>query len=403
MASKPRLYTPLKKYRPIDQFAEYFHDHEYVLNEIHNKGFAAFFIGGCVRDSLLAKRPYDFDIATSATPQQIKDIFDHVIDTGIKFGTVSVMSKNICYQVTTFRKESGYVDNRKPEVITFSNSLYQDVLRRDFTINTLAYDGAYIIDYFNALDDLQKKVIKTVGSGSRRFKEDALRILRAARFKVTLGFVIEEKTKESMRKYAYLLKNISKERVSSELYRIIEQAESLEVLFDTDIAENIFIYPKLINQGPLVQGKYLVKLVSVFEKYNDTVKIKEELTNLKIDNKTAKIVSNVLQNIETKTDECSLRRLIASIKEESVRVLLEYKKADMSILEKIIRQGYIEGVNNLDISGHDIMELGYGKEDIRSIKKMLFEQVVCDISINKKELLIDLIKDSYDNQIVKQS
>ncbi|MBP7343600.1 MAG: CCA tRNA nucleotidyltransferase, partial [Clostridia bacterium] len=159
----------MKKYKPDDKFKRYFEKHISVIDRIHEYGYKAYFIGGCVRDAVMDRTPADFDIASDAEPDEIKKMFDKVKETGIAFGTVTVKTDNSSYEITTFRKESGYSDNRKPDIVTFSKSLYDDVKRRDFTINTLAYDKNHIFDYFNSYDDIKSKVIKTVGSPERRF------------------------------------------------------------------------------------------------------------------------------------------------------------------------------------------------------------------------------------------
>jgi len=391
----------LKKHKPTKKFAEFFSAHRHIINRIHESGYKAYFIGGCVRDSLNGIQPYDFDIATDANPENIYSIFENVRSTGIKYGTLTVYINDFSYQVTTFRKEGGYTDFRKPDEIMFTKNLYSDLLRRDFTINTLAFDGTYIYEYFNALADLNDGIIKTVGSADRRFKEDALRILRAVRFAAKYKFKIEEDTFLSMKKLSFLLKNISKERIYDELSKIIYSAEDIKILFDTNIAYFLFSNPQYINQEKLEGKAYLAKLASVFSNYPNLDMIKKELKDLRADNKTINTVLKVIEYKNHQTDELSLRKLLTKMKKHDVYVLMDFKNADSSVLDEIVYSGYISDINELDITGHDIMKLGYSTKDIKRIKEMLIDKVIFDITANRKDRLIKMIFEEYDNQIVK--
>jgi len=382
----------LKKYKSQEAFYRYFEDHISIIDKIRDNGYKAYFIGGCVRDALMGRNPTDFDIATNAKPEEIKMLFDYVKETGIAFGTVTVFFNNISYEITTFRNEYGYTDYRKPDLIIFSNSLYDDIRRRDFTINSLAYDGLWIYDYFEAYEHIKKKIIKTVGSAKRRFREDALRILRAARFACVLGFEIDSNTLANMSKYSYLIKEISKERIYSELYKIIEKADDLSILVETGIADQIFIYPHQINTKSIKGITFECRFTYLFSNYPDQQMVIEELKNLKVDKRTSGVVLEVLKYSDVDTDEKSIRKLLTLIKKNSISVLLEYKGQSQKVFDDVITKGYISEINDLDISGHDIMALGYPQNSIKEIKKMLFEKVIYDISLNKKKTLIDIIK-----------
>lgn len=202
---------------------------EYIIKQLNSKGFEAYIVGGCVRDSLLGKSPNDWDITTSATPYQVKDIFKRTIDTGIQHGTVTVMvDKSIsqggeyAFEVTTYRVDGKYEDHRRPTEVTFTSSLEEDLKRRDFTINAMAYNHEQgVVDIFGGQQDLENGIIKAVGVAKERFEEDALRVLRAVRFAAQLGFVIEEETQKAMTKLAENLKFISAERIQVELTKLI--------------------------------------------------------------------------------------------------------------------------------------------------------------------------------------
>ncbi len=201
----------------------------YIIEQLNNNGFEAYIVGGCVRDSLLGKNPNDWDITTSATPYEVKSIFSRTIDTGIQHGTVTVLvDKSISkggeysFEVTTYRVDGKYEDHRRPTEVQFTACLEEDLKRRDFTINAMAYnDEKGVIDIFGGVKDLEEGVIRCVGKASDRFDEDALRILRAERFAAQLGFVIEDETKKAMSKQAKFLKDISAERIQVELTKLI--------------------------------------------------------------------------------------------------------------------------------------------------------------------------------------
>lgn len=193
-----------------------------VLRAITAAGYQAYFVGGSVRDALLGKPLHDVDIATSAYPAEIKQIFRRTVDTGIKHGTVTVLQHDQAYEVTTFRTESGYQDFRRPDQVTFVRSLREDLKRRDFTINALAlqHDGT-IIDLFSGLADLKAKLIRAVGDPNQRFHEDALRMMRAVRFKSQLNFKIEPQTQRAIDNHHQLLSKIAVERVHDELIKLM--------------------------------------------------------------------------------------------------------------------------------------------------------------------------------------
>lgn len=193
-----------------------------IIHRLKEHGFEAYAVGGCVRDSFLGRTPEDWDITTSATPQETKALFDKTFDTGIEHGTVTVLLGKEGFEVTTYRIDGKYEDSRHPAEVTFTRCLEEDLLRRDFTINAMAYnerDG--LVDIFGGLDDLEAGVIRCVGNAAERFSEDALRILRGVRFAAQLGFSIEEKTRQGMRALAPTLKKISVERIQTELVKMI--------------------------------------------------------------------------------------------------------------------------------------------------------------------------------------
>lgn len=188
---------------------------EKIIKMMNDAGEKAYCVGGCVRDILLGKEPQDFDICTSAHPEKTEEILKEfpVIETGIKHGTVTVLVDSEPFEITTWRIDGKYSDNRRPENVTFTPSLEEDLKRRDFTINAMAFDGEEVIDPFGGKEDLKNGIIRAVGDPNERFEEDALRILRALRFASKLGFEIETKTAVAMHEKKELLKEISAERI----------------------------------------------------------------------------------------------------------------------------------------------------------------------------------------------
>lgn len=195
---------------------------KYIIETIQNAGFEAYVVGGCVRDSILGREPEDWDITTSAKPEQVKALFPRTIDTGIQHGTVTVMLDREGFEVTTYRIDGKYEDSRHPKEVTFTPNLKEDLRRRDFTVNAMAYnEESGLVDIFGGLEDIERKIIRCVGDARERFREDALRIMRAIRFSAQLGYTIEEKTRDAIRELAPTLEAISAERVQVELVKLL--------------------------------------------------------------------------------------------------------------------------------------------------------------------------------------
>ena len=230
-----------------------------LLKQLEQAGYEAYFVGGAVRDLILKRPIHDIDIATSAYPEEVKQIFPKTIDTGIKHGTVTVLNDGASYEITTFRTESGYQDFRRPDHVTFVQNLAEDLKRRDFTINALAMNRAgEVIDLFNGLGDLQKHLIKAVGDPMKRFHEDALRMMRAVRFMSQLNFDLESQTKEAVSDLHQLLSKISVERIRDEFVKMgtgINSRDAFKIFLQTKLSESVpdfagksdllAIYPKL--------------------------------------------------------------------------------------------------------------------------------------------------------------
>ncbi len=197
-------------------------DVENIIETLEAAGFEAYAVGGCVRDTLLGRTPKDWDVTTSAKPEEVKAQFSHTIDTGIQHGTVTVMCNHVGYEVTTYRIDGEYEDARHPKEVTFTANLAEDLKRRDFTINAMAYSPkAGLVDLFEGAQDLEKHLIRCVGEAHERFSEDALRMLRAIRFSAQLGFEIQKETCEAILDLADTIQKISAERIATELIKTI--------------------------------------------------------------------------------------------------------------------------------------------------------------------------------------
>ena len=216
---------------------------KFILQSLNKLGYKAYVVGGAIRNFLLGKDIADFDITTNALPDDIEKIFEDTIPTGKKYGTITVIKDNQSYEVTTFRSDGTYSDGRRPDSVSFSNTLEEDLKRRDFTINAMCMDyNENIIDYFGGKDDLRNRVIKCIGNPDERFNEDALRMLRAVRFTSQLNFTIDEETKLSIIKNSHLIKHVSVERIKDELNKILlseRPSISIRLLVETGLMKHI--------------------------------------------------------------------------------------------------------------------------------------------------------------------
>ncbi len=212
----------------------------FIIEELQQNGYDAYAVGGCVRDSVLGREPQDWDITTSAKPEQVKSLFRHTIDTGIQHGTVTVMLEREGFEVTTYRIDGEYEDARHPKTVSFTSDLPEDLKRRDFTINAMAYnDTAGLVDLFDGRGDLERGVIRCVGDPEERFREDALRMLRGVRFAAQLGFCLDDDTRAAIVRLAPNLGKISAERIQAELVKLLlsPHPEEMRTVYETGMAD----------------------------------------------------------------------------------------------------------------------------------------------------------------------
>ena len=215
---------------------------EQILHILNEAGYEAYVVGGCVRDSILDRVPGDWDITTSALPEQVKELFHRTVDTGIQHGTVTVMMGKEGFEVTTYRVDGEYHDGRHPDAVTFTRSLEEDLKRRDFTINAMAYHPEHgLVDLFGGMEDINRKIIRCVGDPVERFTEDALRMLRAVRFSAQLGFTVEENTKAALARMSGNLEHVSAERIQTELVKLLvsDHPEKIQDAYELGITKVI--------------------------------------------------------------------------------------------------------------------------------------------------------------------
>lgn len=377
-----------------------------VLGELHKNGFEAYIVGGCVRDSLMGITPHDFDVTTNALPEEISHCFSEyrTVNTGIRHGTVIVVVDGENIEVTTFRIDGEYTDNRRPSSVSFTDSLVDDLSRRDFTVNAMAYcEQTGIVDCFGGKEDIEKKLIRCVGDPVKRFGEDALRIMRAIRFSSVLGFDIEEKTSDAVTSLKDLLKNISVERIFSELKLLLMGKNAEEVLrkyLSVLKAPISCVCEKCHDSFKNAPYDIFVRL-SLFL-YGDPDDAVNQLRALHSDNRIIKNVGELLsfRNSEI-LGEVFIRRLILGIGEEQTKRLLYIRYArseidnnDLDFLLSLTERAASEGcfsLKNLKINGKDLLSLGISGEKTGIILNTLLRKVAEKELPNDREALKEYI------------
>lgn len=247
-----------------------------IIQTLVDHGYEAYAVGGCVRDSILGRIPGDWDITTSAQPEQVKQLFRRTIDTGIEHGTVTIMLDKDGFEVTTYRIDGEYEDNRHPKNVEFTSNLVEDLKRRDFTINAMAYnDQEGVVDKFHGLDDIKRKIIRCVGNPDERFDEDALRILRAIRFAAQLDFIIEPETEAAIEKKTDFLRNISAERIRVELEKLLVSKHPEKLIYAyrlgiTDVVmpefDKMMVTPQNMSSHIYGVGEHSIAAVQAVQK-----------------------------------------------------------------------------------------------------------------------------------------
>ena len=344
-----------------------------ALSLLNEKGYEAFVVGGAVRDILLNKDVYDYDITTNADPNAIKMIFSDYrsYDLGKKHGTVTVLINKDRIEITPYRREDNYSDHRHPDLISFSSDLKEDLSRRDFTINAMCLDkDGRIIDMFNGVDDLEHKLIRCIGDPYRRFDEDALRILRALRFKAKLNFDIDMDTDENIHKAKDMLSYISEERKKEELLRILSERSGFKVINEyLDVLNTFMPFEHIKRKINNFSDPFYALAYLLIDKQIDLKKLKYSKTEIRLINiliEASKI------NID---DDCEFIECLSSIYQKDILTFLEqYHHKDLQERFKKLKR-YMATFKTLNITGDEIMSYGYEGKQIARVKQKLLNLV----------------------------
>lgn len=382
----------------------------YILDTLYSAGYRADVVGGPVRDFMLGKEPSDYDITTSALPEQVKTVFaEHkTVDTGIRHGTVTVIVDSEPYEITTYRTDGEYKDSRHPESVSFTADICEDLARRDFTVNAMAYSPLYgITDPFHGREDLALGIIRAVGDPRVRFGEDALRILRAVRFASVLGFEIETNTADALRELSHLLLNISAERVYTEWTKLLAGESAYSVIRDFVSVISVII-PELSalvlprEDRFLVAGPF-IRHLSLFALSSDAPSSDWDTAMRRLRAPTAyrENGADVLAHLDT-SDITSLSdagRLLHSLGRERAMMLAELKillgdfdSRQISLIDDYVKFGLPYRVSDLALRGEDVMRLGARGREIGRILECALVSVIDGEVENTKEALSEYVE-----------
>lgn len=431
-----------------------------ILDKLHKSGFEAFIIGGCVRDSLRSQSPKDYDITTSALPDEVKTVFSEyrIFETGIKHGTVTVMVNTTPIEITTYRIDSEYSDNRHPDKIIFTKSLREDAARRDFTMNAIAYNNeSGLVDYFGGCNDIKNGIIRCVGDPDKRFNEDALRIIRALRFASVLNFKIEKNTQTSIFNNKELLMNVSVERISSELLKLLCGCNAKQIIMEYVDVLGVVI-PELLPMKGFEQKNYhhiydvlehtatavesiepspTLRLAALFHDVgkppcffigNDGLghfyghsRVSADMTNeilkrLNFDNATRCLTVTLVKahDVQIEKTEKSVKRALNKYTPDVFFKLIKLKRADNSaqnpeffyrkkdydelesIANKIINEKQCFCMRDLAINGKDLINCGIEPgPKMGKILCRLLDMVISGKLENSKDILIEYTKKKF--------
>ena len=388
-------------------------DVEFLISRLNAHGHRADVVGGCVRDFLLGGVPHDYDITTSATPDEMHEAFSDLrtVDTGIKHGTVTVLMGGISIEITTFRIDGAYSDSRHPESVTFTPCLDEDLARRDFTVNAMAWgEKRGLVDLFSGKSDLEMMLLRAVGDPKKRFEEDALRILRAFRFASEHGFEIEEETKEAIIEKRYGLLNISRERIYSELSRALMgdfASKALSELFSCGLMPYIFTFysdsfaPKCeaFDLLPKKKTTRLAWLIINFPKKE----AENALISLKMSNADKAAVKSILDATAflselDRADMITARKFLQKFGEHAMDAItvayrLGYDVKDFKGLIDIAEgEDFPRCIADLAISGSVLTSLGAKGKQTGKLLAFLLEKATAEPSLNTPQSLISLAK-----------
>lgn len=379
-----------------------------VLERINQAGFEVYFVGGCVRDTLLQRPLHDVDLATSAYPQEIKQIFPQTIDTGIEHGTVTVIYQKKAYEITTFRTESGYQDYRRPDKVEFVRSLKEDLKRRDFTINALAMNAqGEIIDLFAGIADLQQRQIRAVGVAADRFHEDALRMLRAVRFQAQLNFTIEKQTLAGIKTNAALLSHIATERIREEFIKLMEgcnRQAGLISLYQTQLYRfcpglATYDFPKILQfaAGQITDEATVWSFLAYLGKLK-RAQVRPFLRQWKVANNNIKLAQAAIELLNN-YQESNWQLYIAGQAATAIAAQVLRLTCQQELAEQLIEQYQdlpLKSPQQLAINGQQIMQvlnLSPGPQ-IGQYLKQIQQAIVAGKLVNDYQTIVNYLKNN---------
>lgn len=402
-------------------------DVSFIINTIEKNGHQAYAVGGCVRDTIMGVVPNDWDITTNALPEEVKSYFNKTIDTGIQHGTVTVMLHSTGYEVTTYRIDGDYLDGRHPSSVEFSDRLTDDLCRRDFTINAMAYnDRIGLVDEYGGIDDINNKIIRCVGNPVERFTEDALRMMRAIRFSAQLGFTIDDNTFKAIEKLSTNIQKVSMERVCVELKKTLmsDNPDFCRLYGATNLFRDIL--PQLHNSFTSRQSKRILLTCRYIEK-NFALRLAaclstgtpedayNTLRHLRMDNKTIDTVVKILTYSKDRVEETepAIREELHKCGRDIFESIIKYELAAVkaseevtfitnpgrhnhliklkTMADEILARGDCFSIKDLDITGLDLIEYGLKGTQIGDTLNYLLEIVIENPKLNDKATLIGLL------------
>lgn len=367
-----------------------------ILTKLENAGFTAYFVGGCVRDLFIGRDIHDIDIATSAAPEKVQDLFDKVIPVGIEHGTVIVRHDYESYEVTTYRTEGIYTDKRRPDSVNFIDNIEEDLKRRDFTINALAMDkNGNVLDLFKGQSDLRQQLIRTVGDGKERFHEDALRILRALRFSSQLGFAIESSTLEAMKSMKHEIKSLAVERIASEIEKwaagshlnfSFQYLKNLKIDQELPVLKNhagmLDRFPKTVHPLPTFAA-----FIAYCHLLNESISTSEWASSWKCSNKTKREATALVEAWQNLQENGLNAKLVYRLGDELDDSLLAInhnfpsgKSLSLTEIDQLRKALPIRTKNDLALKGEEIIALFPNQQKGRWIHELIvtMEQAVVE-------------------------
>lgn len=381
-----------------------------VLVTLQSRGYLAYLVGGCVRDMILGVHPQDWDICTSALPEQVRELFPRTLTVGIRHGTVTVLIHSHAVEVTTFRSDGSYADHRHPEAVSFVGDLTSDLARRDFTMNAIALppDGL-IVDPFGGVEDIRNCVVRCVGEPDRRFEEDALRMFRALRFSARLGFTVEEKTLSAIYDKAPLAASLSPERVRDEIEKMLltGRPQILLTVIEAGLLERYLLPRRDEPAAELIRLTALPKkalprwaaFCAVLERHGLIDSAQDFLASLRLDGRTQRCCADCCELLKDPPPRTAKewKVLLNRYGVDTVSCAAQvsdalYTRHCRDQLRAVLKSGECFSVKHLAVTGDDLVELGLKGRELGEMLNFLLEYVMDYPDNNRRELLLQLVR-----------